>query len=481
MIALAVAIALVLLLSVLREPLSERLWPEPRIQQLRSEGALALAQGRLTAAQGRGARELYEAALALDPDRLDVRRDLARVGLAALQQARRAIDERRFADAHRALRLARELAVPRASVDAVAEALREREAAVAGIDRLLEAAASARDAGRLDGGTDSALALYQRVLALMPDHVAALEGREDTLADLLQQAGRALDAGRLADAAGVLERVRAADPGHVDLPAAMARFAQRLDVHRGRGDAALRRGRLERALREYDAVLAANPEHAEAARGRVAVAEAYARRSERYAADFRFGPAAAALRQASEIAPHAAAVAAAQARIDRARASHLRSRGAAPSATARRRVDSLLREAAAAEARGDLITPPGESAFDRLRVAREIAPEDARVQRALARLLPAARECFDTELRGNRLSRAGQCLDTWQALEGGSDTAAARRRLAQRWLAIGNERLGAGELAGARAALAAARGLDPAAVGLGEFERRLRTATAAAE
>lgn len=470
----AVVAVLALALPAVRGPLSERLWPESRIQQLRDEGALALARGRLTSSDGRGARELYEAALALDPDRLDVRSDLARVGQTALRQARHAIAERRFADAHRALRLARELAAPRTSVDAVTETLREREAAVAGIDRMLEAAARARADGRLEGDADSALALYQRVLALVPDHLAALEGREDTLADLLQRAGAALHEGRLVEAADTLERVRRADPGHVDLPAAMAAFAQRLDQQRRRGETALRRGRLEHALREYDAVLDANPGDAGAAQGRVAVGEAYARRSERYAADFRFGPADAALRQARAIAPESAAVVAAQAHFERARSNHLRLRGAEPDAAARRRLDTLLREAAAAEARGDLITPPGESAFDRLRVARELAPRDARVRRALARLVPAARECFDSELRGNRLTRARKCLDAWRVLEGdGAGVADARRRLASRWVAYGNERLGAGEQALAQRALDAARALDPNTEGLAELDARL--------
>ena len=55
----------------------------------------------------------------------------------------------------------------------------------------------------------------------------------------------------------------------------------------------------------------------------------------------------------------------------------------------------------------------------------------------------------------------------------------ARRRLAQRWIAVGDERLGAGELGAAQAALVAARELDPQASGLGEFADRLRRASAA--
>ncbi|MFX6138180.1 hypothetical protein ABTF17_19180, partial [Acinetobacter baumannii] len=58
-------------------------------------------------------------------------------------------------------------------------------------------------------------------------------------------------------------------------------------------------------------------------------------------------------------------------------------------------VQRLLAEAEKAERAGDLLTPPGESAFDRLRAARALAPDDARIAAASARLLPAARACFE--------------------------------------------------------------------------------------
>ena len=51
--------------------------------------------------------------------------------------------------------------------------------------------------------------------------------------------------------------------------------------------------------------------------------------------------------------------------------------------------------------------------------------------------------------------------------------AAARRRLAQRWIAVGIERLEAGRAADARRALEQARALDPQAPGLGEFAERV--------
>ena len=478
--AIAILAVVLGLLLLLRQPLSDWLWPQTRAEQLRAEAATALAHGRLTATDGHGARELYEAALALDPDRSEARAGLAQVGEAALAQARRALAERRFADAHRAVALARELAVPTRRVDAVAAALREREAADAGIAPLLKQAATARAAGRLDGDVNSALGLYLRVLALQPSHTRALEGREDTLADLLQQAQQALARGELASAAAMVHRARDADPGHVDLPDALAALGDARDRHRRRADADLRRDRLAPALDGYRAVLAVDPDDAEAGRGLARIATAYATRSERLAADFRFDEAEAALREAQAVGPAVPAIAEARHHLARARQSQSRYGSKLPAAERQRRLHRWLQEAADAEARGDLLTPPGESAFDRLRAARAIAPQDPRVQKASARLLPAAKACFEKELRGNRLSRAGECLDARSVLEGDSVAVVeSRRRLAQRWIAVGNERLGAGEMPAAHAALAAARGLDPAATGLDEFSERLRAAAAA--
>src|SRR5262245_40593683 len=62
----AIAMALLLLL---RQPLADWLWPQTSAERLHVQAEKALAAGRLSAADGSGARELYEAALALDPDR----------------------------------------------------------------------------------------------------------------------------------------------------------------------------------------------------------------------------------------------------------------------------------------------------------------------------------------------------------------------------------------------------------------------------
>ena len=144
-------------------------------------------------------------------------------------------------------------------------------------------------------------------------------------------------------------------------------------------------------------------------------------------------------------------------------------------------VRDLLAQAEAARNRGDWLSPPGDSAWDRLREARALAPGDPAVQRALQAMLPAARDCNATALRDNDLGRAQVCLDAWRQLAP-ADAAltAAQRRLAERWLAIGEERLGAGELEATMRALARARALDAATPGLQALQERLERARAAA-
>ena len=70
----AIAVFGIAVLAVaFRQPMSDRIYPEARTQQLLDSAKRALGQGKLTSADGTGARELYVAALALDPDRHEAR------------------------------------------------------------------------------------------------------------------------------------------------------------------------------------------------------------------------------------------------------------------------------------------------------------------------------------------------------------------------------------------------------------------------
>lgn len=474
----ALVLWLLLALPLLRVAALDRLWPQDQVLTLLEHARDALDAGHLTAADGSGAKELYTAAIAMDPDRGEAREGLVEVARAALVQAKEATMQDRFADARRLLDLARELEAPRAEITPVAEALRQRESSRLGIDTLLENAAAARAAGRLDGAPDAALPLYAKLLSLQPDRIEAIEGREDALADLLQQARGLLDAGKLAEAAAIISAARSYDAGHVDLPETEAAFARSRDALQAKADAALRRGRLADAERDYRQLAALPQPPASAKQGLHAVALAQVRDAERMSADFRFDEASAALDRARAIDPATPGLREARSHLQRARIAQRGSRPAHGNAANRQRdVRKLLAEAADAEARGDLLGPPGDSAYDRLRVARALAPDDQAVIAASKRLLPAAWQCQRTQLQANSLARSRACLDAAAALGADpADVGRARRALALRWVDVGEERLRGGSVAAAAQAVDEARRLDASTPGIDELQERVQVA-----
>lgn len=473
---LVLAISLAVLLVAVRKPLADRLWPEARIDRLLGEGDQALAEGRLDQVDGEGARQKYEAAQALDSDRGEARAGLARVGQAALARAGAAINAGHLEEAHRWLALAAELQVPRAQRDVVAQRLQRAERAaidLAAVRGEAGAALVARDPER-------ALPLYARWLAVAPEDAQALEGREDALSLLLERVPAALRDGDLAGAARWLALARRYDPGHVQLPDLQSAYAQALALQVRRAERSLRRGRLEEAAGGFLALRAVDSGDPVVAEGARRAASALAGQARRLAADFRFEAADHALELARQLAPDAPGVAEAARDLERARTAGARLH---PPARSARASGLALREAldgfAEALDRGDWIEPPGASAYDRLRAAQAIAPQDPAVRKAAVRMQRAAASCVEENLRDNRLRSAQDCLDAWRALAPSDPAlAGAGQRLAQRWLAVGEERLRAGELDAVSRALASARTLDPAAQGLDELAGRLERARA---
>ncbi|KRA55153.1 hypothetical protein ASD77_09800 [Pseudoxanthomonas sp. Root65] len=479
---MALAVLLLLSVIVLRQPLADLLWPQTRVQSLLDQADQALRAGRLDTADGAGARQLYEAAQALDTDRTEASEGLRRVAQAALASADDALRQDRFEEARARLALARELQVPRPQADALAARLRAREVEHAGLDGLLAAAARAHADERLWGGEDTALPLYRRVLALQPTRIEALEGREDALSDLLHEAEQRLQRGELGEAAARVAAARSFDPGHVDLPRVEAAMATAVDARRRTAARDLARGRLASARAAYEAILAAMPADDMARQGLEQVGIAYAREAERHAGDFDFVQAQQSLERARLLAPQSPRADQAAQAITRAREVRQR-QDAAPSIPPRereRRVTALLARMAQAEAQGHWLTPPGESAYDTLRAAQALSPDSVDVKQAATRLLPAVRGCYEDELRANRIRRAQACQQAWQTLQPRDPALPdARRRLAEKWIAVGTERLGAGDVAFAVQSLQEARKLDGTVPGLDDFEARVRVAQAA--
>lgn len=479
--AAVVGLALFVLLVLLRQPLGDWVMKVPRTTQLLAQGDQALAAGRLSAPDGRGARELFGAALALDGDRPEAREGLARTGMAALARARAQAQAGELEAAETSLALARELQVPQTEVAAIARVLRDRRAAAMGHERLLQEAGRALAEGRLADDERAALPLFARVLALWPDNLEALEGREDALTDLLHNSREAAVQGELGTAARQLVQARGFDAGHADLPASEAALATALDERLARAAREQRRGQWERAAVSLQSVLAVAPDEPRAREAVDALGTALLARSQRLGGDFELAAAQRDIDLAATLGASAAAAGFAEQQLRRARSARdALDAGAGDrmgSARAARALQPLLARMEEAEQQGRFISPPGENAYDALRAAQAVAPRDPRVRRAAARLVPATRHCFDDGLRQNRVEAAGNCLQAWQTLApGDAGLELARRRLAQRWLAVGSEHLGRGDLAYATRAADQAGFWFPSLVELKPFQERLQQA-----
>jgi tetratricopeptide (TPR) repeat protein len=359
---------------------------------------------------------------------------------AAIARATRALAKHHLAQARNSLALAQALSAPAVQLQPLRARLRDLEAASGDVSSLLAQAA------RPDVDDATALALLDRVLAMDADNALALEGRRELLARWLVQAEAQLAAGDVAAAQALIGRVVDADPAHLDLPPVQALLGEAIVRQQAQQGQALAR------------------------------ATQLAQRAEKLAADFEFRRAEAALAQARRLSPEAPAIATAQRHLQQARQAR-KQLPAAPTRKQRQQLPLLLAEAEQAMARGDYITPPGTSAWDKLRVAGALAPDSPALAKAQATCREGTRTCFDQALAETRLHGAQSCLEAREALDpDGAGVAEARQRLAAAWLAYAEERIGASDYAEAEKALGFVRRWQPTHPRLRRTSARLRQA-----
>jgi tetratricopeptide (TPR) repeat protein len=491
LIGIAVALALgVFALVHWRGAIGARLVPPPQQNSLMRQADAALRAGRLTSSDGRGARELYLAALARDPDDLAAREGLVRVGAAALAQAQAAMQANRIDEARRDLDLARDLAVPVADLQPVEQALRRSTGGESKVGAWIAKADAAERAGHLDDGDASALAFYQQALAAAPDNAVALAKRRALLGRLLGGVGDLLAHDDVDGARKLVDRVAAVDPGHLDLPATRARLAE-AEAQRARtndrlldgADADLRAGRIDAAVATWRRVLAQDPANLRSHTGLRAAGEALVRDANRAASDFDFAGAQAALAKARSLSPELPSLRAAELHMQQARA--MRS-GMGPIGTRgaidKTRIDDLLAAADHAIARDELVDPPGDSAFDKLHAASALAPGDPRVLAANRRFVATVVACAQREMTDNRLARASACLDALITIQPTyASLPSLRTSLAKHWLAYADERIGAGEIDTAEHAIASAKRLTPDDPAIAAMQARAQQARGGAK
>ncbi|HET6604526.1 MAG TPA: protein kinase [Xanthomonadaceae bacterium] len=463
----SVAVVLLLAIGAGGWTFQERLralWPQSQQGGLLAQADAALAARRLTSETGDGARELYAAALARDPDSDPAREGLRAVGLALLDSAREALEAGDPDAARQRLDLARELSPPASALQPVEAALRAHEQAGVQNERMLERARAAASARQLDG-EHGAIALYGTLVQSEPGNARARAERDALLAGMIERAQEHTAAGELAQAQGLIERVAAADAGHIGLPGARGALADARQAREGelaavleRADRALAAGRLEQARDGYRNLLERQPDRARARAGLGRVGEAYVEAASRAAADFDFDRAEALLASAAELVGRSPRLAEVERRIVRLRdrqATIGQAQGAGDLA-------ARIEAAEAAAAAGRLTYPPGDSAYDLYRSVLRVDPENPRARAGLDGLPRHARARFDSALAAGELERARGYVDALESLSSSdASLSGMRQRLTRALLGIVSERLGAGEFARARRALDQAREMEP--------------------
>ncbi|MCX7555789.1 protein kinase [Xanthomonadaceae bacterium JHOS43] len=460
--------------------------PQTRMNSLLLQADDALRQGRLAGSEG-SARELYLTALALDPDSLAAQRGLQDVGRRLLEQARAALAQGDPAPARELLGQAPRLSLPAVDVAELTRSLQARDSQDVELGSVLDAARKAADAGMLDGGEGSAVALYRRILQLDPGNAIAAAGLRDVLGRLLLEVRETIAAGQFDAASQLIERVAALDSSHLGLPEARASLAQarqaRADELEGKLDVAdnlLARGQLvpprrPNALDAYREVLAIDPSRPRARDGVRKVATALLVEAGRHVDDYQFDAAASLIMQARELAPNLPALAATQQRFDQIR----ERRGQIETQQVARAIDipATLQRARDAAQAGSFLIPPGESAYDLYRAVLAQAPGNAEARAGIAGLPDRAMRRFEDAMSANRLSTARDAIDALGVISpSDSRLPPARQRLARSYLAYASERLGAGEIDLAARAFDQARELDPVNTDLPAIQARLEQA-----
>lgn len=485
---LLLLLALLVVLAWINQDRLRALLPRTDLNTTLTQAEQALEAGHLDGNDGTSARELYEAALAREPDNEQARAGMQRVGNAELARAGSALAAGRYSDAEDAIASARELLGGGSEVDKLAGQLNAARHSQTGNNALIERAQQALAAGKLSGD-DGAAALFRRALDAEPDNAVARHGLDKVGDALAAQARKALQGGDSAGAAATVDAIGRLLPRYSDLPALRASLAQAqkqsdasVQEYLAKGQADLRAGRFtgdgdDNALAQYRAALAIDPDNAQARAGLGQVAQALVLRANAAMDGDDAAQAGKLLDAAAALAPKSADLAAARSRLKELQENQdIAAATPQPTPEQAAKVAQLLSRAQAAARAGDIMLPPGASAYDLYRAALAIDGNNDQARAGLQDLPAATGKLFEQALGAGDLGRAGDLLATLGDLApGDAGQQALSQRLADAWLDRAERSIDQGDNAGARRALDAARRLRPAAPRLQELDARVRS------
>ncbi|TAN05090.1 MAG: hypothetical protein EPN38_12725 [Rhodanobacteraceae bacterium] len=465
------------------------LLPQTQLNSLLTRADAAYSAGQL-AGGANSARDLYEAARALDPDNERALTGLQNVGNAELQRAQAALKQRDYPSAREALEEARSLLGGGTAVAAVDQALARAVLHSANVDVLVNQARAALANGHIDGA-DGAAALFRKVLAGDPHNAVARHGMDGVGNLLAARIQTALGNHDRAGAQQALTRLSGLLPGYSQLPSLRASVAAadraadaQRDQYLEQGEAYLRAGKVTgagsgNAEAQFKAALAADPGNAKAQAGLGRVAEALIVQAN---AALDAGHAQAAgqlLDQAAALAPKSADLAAARSRLRAGTVAHAVASTPATATPVLTPADSaklsrLVAQAKVAARKGDIMLPPGNSAYDLYRAALGIDGNNSAAQAGLRALPAMTQQGFRRDLRRDNLDGAHDMLATLQQLDpGAAAIAPMQHALGVAWLDRAEHYIGLGEAAAARAALQQAQRLVPSDPRISEVDAKL--------
>ncbi|WP_448100650.1 hypothetical protein [Luteibacter jiangsuensis] len=461
--------------------------PATELNDTLAQANHALDEGRLDGTNGDSARELFEKARDQQPDSDQARDGLRRVGQAEVARADAALTAGNLDQAEAALNVARELLGGGADVERLSQRLSQARNPEARTETLIDQAQQALAAGRLDGD-DGAGALYRRVLDADKTNAVAARGLDKVGDALAAQARQAIAANDKEKANAIVDRIAILVPRYGDLPSLRAALAetkkqdgQAVATLIQQGNEALRAGRFvgdgdDNALSRFQAALAADPDNAEAKAGVGRVAQALIVQANAAIDSEDDDQATRLLDRAAKLAPKSAELAAARARIaggDRhpAATSDAGATGgddAIPEASMavspeqKAKVADLVRRAQAAAARGDIMDPPGDSAYDLYRNALAIDGNDPAARAGLQGLPTQVEKQMQQAVANGNVQRAENLYGTLSDLAPGDATQGeARHRLGSAWIDNALQRAAQGDRQGAFQALDRARRYAP--------------------
>lgn len=451
---------------------------------------VALQQGHLDGTDGSSARELFEAARALEPDNDAARQGLNDVGRAEISRADAALQAGNLDQAQQALTNARELLGGGSDVDRLTQAIAKAQVSTGQTATLIAQAQQAMSNGKLDGA-DGAAALYQRVLAAEPDNAVARHGMDQVGDAMAAQIQKALSANDIATASTGIDHLAAVLPNYAQLPtlraslsALQAQAGTALTDAVNQGNDALRAGRIagdgdDTALAHFKAALVIDPNNQQARAGLGQVAEALIVQANAATDGGDTDHARQLLDQAASLAPESADLLAARARLGQSSPKQPEPNNgvakadqdddnapAMPSVTLtpqqQLQVANMVQQARLATQRGDILSPPGDCAYDLYRGALAIDGNNPTALAGLQALPGVVHQQFNQALNAGNLNKAGNLFDALTNLSpGDAGLMQTRQRLVDAWVDQAEQQFDSGDRNNAALSLEQGRKLSP--------------------